>query len=158
MTEAEWRTAIENKLIRWRSSKVRRKLRLFACACCRRAWHHFGIEQGRQAVEVAERYADGIASKSELDQTWKRAKFGVICNCVCSPISGAAIQAPYEACSVIAAHADPKGGIYQTAIYKKARGTEYRAQIDLLNDIFGNPFRAVTFSPEWRTDTAVSLA
>jgi hypothetical protein len=28
----------------------------------------------------------------------------------------------------------------------------------LVRDIFGNPFRPVTFSPEWRTDTAVSLA
>jgi hypothetical protein len=30
--------------------------------------------------------------------------------------------------------------------------------IHLLRDIFGNPFRPVTFSPAWRTDTAVSLA
>jgi len=28
---------------------------------------------------------------------------------------------------------------------------------DLPRDIFGNPFRPVTFSPEWRSDTAVSL-
>ena len=28
----------------------------------------------------------------------------------------------------------------------------------LLRDIFGNPFRPVTFSPEWRTDTARHLA
>lgn len=28
----------------------------------------------------------------------------------------------------------------------------------LVHDIFGNPFRPVTFAPEWRTDTAVSLA
>jgi hypothetical protein len=27
-----------------------------------------------------------------------------------------------------------------------------------LRDIFGNPFRPATFSPEWRTDTAVALA
>jgi hypothetical protein len=27
-----------------------------------------------------------------------------------------------------------------------------------IRDIFGNPFRPVTFLPEWRTDTAVSLA
>jgi len=27
-----------------------------------------------------------------------------------------------------------------------------------LRDIFGNPFRPVTFAPEWRTDTALSLA
>jgi hypothetical protein len=28
----------------------------------------------------------------------------------------------------------------------------------LVRDIFGNPFRPVTFSAEWRTDTAVTLA
>jgi hypothetical protein len=28
----------------------------------------------------------------------------------------------------------------------------------LLRDIFGNPFQPVSFSPDWRTDTAVSLA
>jgi len=29
---------------------------------------------------------------------------------------------------------------------------------DLLRDIFGNPFRPVAFSPEWRTTTAVAIA
>jgi hypothetical protein len=28
----------------------------------------------------------------------------------------------------------------------------------LCRDIFGNPFRPVSLSPQWRTDTAVSLA
>jgi hypothetical protein len=32
------------------------------------------------------------------------------------------------------------------------------AHCDILRDIFGNPFRPVTFSPQWRTDTALSLA
>ena len=31
-------------------------------------------------------------------------------------------------------------------------------ELALLRDIFGNPFRPVEFSAEWRTDTAVSLA
>ncbi|MBA4066880.1 MAG: hypothetical protein C0501_24870 [Isosphaera sp.] len=35
---------------------------------------------------------------------------------------------------------------------------ESAAQVALLRDIFGNPFRAVVFDPAWRTDTAVSLA
>jgi hypothetical protein len=35
---------------------------------------------------------------------------------------------------------------------------EEAAQASLLRDIFGNPFRPVTFSPAWRTDTALSLA
>jgi hypothetical protein len=30
--------------------------------------------------------------------------------------------------------------------------------VSLLRDIFGNPFRPITFSPEWRTDTAIALA
>jgi hypothetical protein len=31
-------------------------------------------------------------------------------------------------------------------------------QAAYLRDIFGNPFRPITFSPEWRTPTAVALA
>ena len=38
------------------------------------------------------------------------------------------------------------------------RRQEFIAQSDLLRDIFGNPFRPLVFAPEWRTDTAVSLA
>jgi hypothetical protein len=33
-----------------------------------------------------------------------------------------------------------------------------RQQCHLLRDILGNPFRAVTFDPAWRTETAVALA
>ena len=33
-----------------------------------------------------------------------------------------------------------------------------RIHCELIRDIFGNPFRPVTFSPAWRTDTAVTLA
>jgi hypothetical protein len=28
----------------------------------------------------------------------------------------------------------------------------------IIRDVIGNPFRPITFSPSWRTDTAVSLA
>jgi hypothetical protein len=35
---------------------------------------------------------------------------------------------------------------------------ESETQAAFLRDIFGNPFRQVTFSPEWRTDTAIALA
>ena len=39
-----------------------------------------------------------------------------------------------------------------------AVGRERQLQSSLLRCIFGNPFRPVTFSPTWRTSTAVALA
>jgi hypothetical protein len=35
---------------------------------------------------------------------------------------------------------------------------EEETQTELLRCVAGNPFRPVTFSPEWRTSTAVTLA
>ncbi len=33
-----------------------------------------------------------------------------------------------------------------------------RTQADLIRCVFGNPFRPVTFDPQWRTSTAIALA
>ena len=68
MTEAEWLTS------NWpypmfefiRRQVGRRKLRLFACGCCRRIWEMIPDERSRTAVELSERYADGGATKGEL--------------------------------------------------------------------------------------------
>ncbi len=42
--------------------------------------------------------------------------------------------------------------------YVLALRVEQRTQTHILRDIFGNPFRPVSFSPEWRTDTATAIA
>jgi hypothetical protein len=51
-------------------------------------------------------------------------------------------------------------GANAVAASKAATDTSQKVQVhaDLLREIFGNALRPVTFSPEWRTDTAVALA
>src|SRR5262249_29428433 len=85
-TEAEWLrcgtpyllvTALEGRCRNWkadwfgwlgfRHGKVsERKLRLVACACCRRIWHLLLDERSRRAVEVSQRFGDGLASEQEV--------------------------------------------------------------------------------------------
>jgi len=43
-----------------------KELRLFACFCARQNWHLLIDERSRNAVEVAERFAHGNATKGEL--------------------------------------------------------------------------------------------
>src|SRR4051812_16677253 len=82
MTEQEWLTSddpqamllyLTHKFVgsadeepRQRPLASDRKLRLYGCACCRSVWHLLTDERSRKAVEVAEQYADGLATKEEL--------------------------------------------------------------------------------------------
>jgi hypothetical protein len=61
MTESEWDDAPDPyRMMQHMDQKVSdRKLRLFACACCRRIWDLIEGELQRRAVELAERFADG---------------------------------------------------------------------------------------------------
>ena len=70
MTEAEWLTC-ENPwpmLLYLHGDRLGnfRKLRLAACACLRRIWHLLTDERCRNAVEMAEKHADNLASDQDV--------------------------------------------------------------------------------------------
>jgi hypothetical protein len=67
MTEADWLGCNDpSKMLPFVQGKAsERKLRLFACACCRRVWDLLP-KDGRKAVKVAEKFADGLAGLEEL--------------------------------------------------------------------------------------------
>ena len=56
---------------------ISRELRLFACACCTDIDALLDDERSRQAVDVAERYADGNASRDELKAAYDAATLAV---------------------------------------------------------------------------------
>ena len=66
MTEAEWLAATDPQamldFLRDTGRVTDRKVRLFAAACVRQVWHLLTDGRGRQAVEAAEQYADGLAA------------------------------------------------------------------------------------------------
>ena len=67
MTEGEWQTSEHPpSLLEALSDRAsERKLRLYACACCRLIWHLLIDDRSRSAVEVAERLADDLATDEE---------------------------------------------------------------------------------------------
>src|SRR5262249_25757481 len=69
MTEAEWLACTDpQKMLEFQRGKAsERKLRLFACGCCYRLHDLWGMMGGGlEAVECANRYADGGATREDL--------------------------------------------------------------------------------------------
>ena len=69
MTEAEWLTCTEpQNMMEFLGRKAsNRKLRLFACGCCRRIWNLLSDVRSKRAVDLAEAFADELADQSSLE-------------------------------------------------------------------------------------------
>lgn len=168
MTKAEW-PACDNptKMLRFlRGGASGRKLRLFAVACCRNVWHLLSDQRSRDAVELAERFADGQATEMERRSAQIAAKAAVVAlypahedyaaSAAANAVSeDASAETNADAASFTAAEAadtddDPADETMWMA--------ERLRQAALLLDIFGSPLRPMSFHPIWATDTVRDLA
>src|SRR5262245_31256268 len=70
MTETDWLASTDPRaLLGWVQPILSdRQRRLLACACSRLLWGSFPAERWRQAVALAERYADGQAHDDEVER------------------------------------------------------------------------------------------
>jgi hypothetical protein len=184
MTESEWLVCITpapmldyliaNDLI------TDRKQRLFDCACVRRIWHLLLDERGRRAVEIAEKYADGLAVLHELREAQGVALAAADAQATLHlpgipnsySVLAAAAEAAWEFRNGVdplrhAAEAHAWEGLAQfrppeRRLAKAKLADEQIVQAALLRDIVGNPFRnpfhPLTFDPSWRSLDADRLA
>jgi hypothetical protein len=177
LTEERWLTSDEPyELLRHleqhcRLSRLpgsRRLRRLYACGCCRRAWHLMTDERERRVVETAERAADGRASRRELAEAealaedlrrereahfrdtqprhgspemWEAAARVNLAHAVAAVTSGwLSYTAGGPAMSVAAALSNWEARHGQEAAGEVMHAA-MRRHAELLRDLFGNPFR-----------------
>jgi hypothetical protein len=186
VTEAEW-LACETPLAAVAEVAPRatdRKLRLFLCACCARVldgtpperrlfrgYYAGSFEQLQRALGVVEQFAEGEVGGLMLAQARRDAKDSEYVPA--SVDYGGETDFWREAGAVVAAAADEPDVAEVLAACRRATlsqsapapgvddgwdAVEARWQTAILRDVFGNPFRPVEFSPNWRTETAVALA
>jgi hypothetical protein len=163
MTESEWLECNGPMLEFLKGKASDRKLRLFACACCRRVWNSLWSGRlGQEAILTAERFADAKATLEELDACRALVQGQLELH------PGEPVFDPtYWACSKdIQEDAERSSGyalntfaIWQTrnvddsqAQFDKRREEEASVQALLLHDLFGPLlFRSVPLSHEWFT-------
>ena len=165
MTGADWLACAdpEPMLSFLRGKASERKVRLFVCALARRAWPALS-EDGRRAVEVAERLADGQCGEDERRAAYEAA--GGDWAALYTQADGIPAKAllvenlDYYAADAAASvlQVADKRGEYIPEVPADRVEAESVAQCDLLRCVFGNPFRPVTADPRWRTIAAVALA
>lgn len=173
MTEAEWLACAEpGPMLAWLGERIGgRKVRLFACACCRQIDHLITVPACREAVAMAERFADGLVAAGPCRAAYEAAQHArplfldgngpatwvAIDNLDAADAAEIARMVAVATAKVVTASsyssaraagatgAPPAAQAAAWASYDEARQSAeaevYREQADLLREIVGNPWR-----------------
>lgn len=156
MTKSEWQACPDPlpmlEFLKGKASK--RKLRLFAVACCRQGWRRLANSYLRVAVETAEEYADNRASLEEL--TKARAVAWSVNQSRQSHAMVAARATVREAAWAAAREAQQEmiQQVWEnvernwTTAPQEKKAAQQR-QADALRCIFGNPYCPRAANPDW---------
>jgi hypothetical protein len=163
-------------LVLFRTRVTDRKLRLFAVACCRLFWDELPLDVIRATIETNERYADGQATEDELrrarDEAHSAAWSAQYYTRREPHGSDPPAQRQYYRDRLGEPTDETLARLFLVAFLangnRRLRSDPMpllrtdpllmRVGPALFRDLAGNPFHPVSFSPSWRTDTAVSLA
>lgn len=169
MTEEEWRQCEDpSKMLKHLSARIsERKLRLFSFACCRRVWTFVRDPRLETSLDTLERYADKRTSdKKRLEARREIEAFREEFYdehreeeiCIGTELWNSSTKTRRRVVGTCGEGAAAAFAWADVSDYNNRLVAERAAQTWLIRDIFGNPFRPVDFSPEWRTGTAVTLA
>jgi hypothetical protein len=169
VTEEDWLTTDsyipmlaylrEQELVRCPASE--RRLRLFAAACCRRVLTDSDYWRLEPVVSWAECYADGSVPLSEAARFTGEVDWALGTECEALNHLGAALDLIASTPFPLMVANQIAGTLAECRHTKdgpEAGAEEVHAQSNLLRDIFGNPFRPVSFDPCWRSADAVGVA
>jgi hypothetical protein len=162
MTEAEWEACTDpTAMLHFLRGLVSgRKLRLFACDCCWRIRHLLRDDASIDALNASAQFADGLIDREEM--RLRRIEHAAVANRAHPPTRAVAAASDERHVDAAAASGSAADAVADTGAVPGSRASiraeERIAQSVALRDIAGNPFRPVTFSPEWRTDTVLALA
>jgi len=156
MTEAEWLSGTDPRamltFLRDAGKASERKLRLFAVARCRRVLHCFRDELSRNAIAVAERFADGLLSRHTWEVELRHAGYA------CSTSTGTGWP---ELAAKLTLMSPFSTDTFLEVIGHVAEPSEL-SEGDLVRDLFGPlPFRPVPLDPSWlawNTGTVAAVA
>lgn len=156
-------TAPEKMLRRFRSRGRGQQLRLFACACLRRARAFLEEEPVQQALEAAERHALGEVG----DEEYGAASAAALAVAAGAGSAGLALYALQTILRVPADSCQPCPPVVEAArlaALAVSAGNasqleaERAAQAQLVRCVFGNPFRPPVLRSAWLTPEVLAVA